>query len=195
YAYIVVFFNHGFNAITGTEMAVARSSDAGRTWTPTFFNFNSGTGMFNDKPYIAVDTNPGSPFRDTVYAAWDNASLNNGKSSANDVILVSRSTDGGQTFSAPAVASGTGSGPRAVIGADPFVAPDGTVHVAWHDITANQIVAASSADGGLTFGPTHLVAPTQAAFDVAIPAQQSRHALVYPACGADTSTGPNRGVL
>ena len=31
YAYIVVFFNHGFNAITGTEMAVARSSDAGRT--------------------------------------------------------------------------------------------------------------------------------------------------------------------
>src|SRR5262249_31484295 len=32
YSYIVVFFNHGFNAITGTEMAVARSSDAGRTW-------------------------------------------------------------------------------------------------------------------------------------------------------------------
>jgi hypothetical protein len=195
YAYIVVFFNHGFNAITGTEMAVARSSDAGRTWTSTFFNFNSGSGKFNDKPYIAVDTNPGSPFRDTVYVAWDNASLRNGQSSANNVILVSRSTDGGQTFSTPVVASGTGSGPRAVIGADPFVAPDGTLHVAWHDIKGNQIVEAASTDGGLTFGPTHLIAPTQAAFDVAIPAQQSRHALVYPACGADTSTGPNRGAL
>ena len=195
YSYIVVFWNQTFHAITGTEMAVARSSDGGQTWTPTYFNFNSGTSKFNDKPYIAVDTNPGSPFRDTVYVAWDNASFGNGKSSANNVILVSRSTDGGQTFSTPVAASGTGSGPRAVIGADPFVAPDGTLHVAWHDITANQIVEASSADGGLTFGPTHLIAPTQAAFDVAIPAQQSRHALVYPACGADTSTGPNRGTL
>src|SRR5215470_8164258 len=42
YSYIVVFFNHGFDAITGTEMAVARSSDGGRTWAATFFNFNSG---------------------------------------------------------------------------------------------------------------------------------------------------------
>jgi hypothetical protein len=195
YSYIVVFFNHGFNAITGTEMAVARSSDGGHTWTSTYFNFNSGTGKFNDKPYIAVDTNPGSPFRDTVYVAWDNASLMNGKSSANNVILVSRSTDEGQTFSTPVVASGTGSGPRAVIGADPFVAPDGTLHVAWHDTIGNQIVEAASTDGGLTFGPTHLIAPTQVAFAVAIPAQQSRAALVYPACGADVSTGPHRGAL
>lgn len=195
YAYIVVFFNQGFDAITGTEMAVARSSDAGRTWTSTYFNFNSGSGKFNDKPYIAVDTNPASPFRDTVYAAWDNASLASGQSAANDVILVSRSTDGGRTFSAPVVASGTGSGPRAVIGADPFVAPDGTLHVAWNDITGNQIVEASSADGGQSFGPTHIISPTQVAFDVAIPAQASRGALVYPACGADMSTGPNRGNL
>ena len=27
-----------------------------------------------------------------------------------------------------------------VIGADPFVAPDGTLHVAWHDVQANAIV-------------------------------------------------------
>jgi hypothetical protein len=195
YAYIVVFFNRGFDAITGTEMAVARSSDGGRTWTPAFFNFNSGTGRFNDKPYIAVDTNPGSPFRDTVYAAWDNASLNNGKSSANDVILVSRSTDGGRTFSAAVAASGTGGGPRAVIGADPFVAPDGTLHVAWHDVTGNQIAEASSADGGQSFGPTRAISPTRVPFDVAIPAQDVRGALVYPACGADASAGPDRGNL
>src|SRR6266567_538181 len=148
YAYIVVFFNQGFDAITGTEMAVARSSDAGHTWTSTYFNFNSGTGRLNDKHYIAVDTNPGSPFRDTVYVAWDNASNKNGKSSANNVILVSRSTDGGRTFSTPVAASGTGSGPRVVIGADPFVAPDGTMQVAWHDVTGNQIVEARSANGG-----------------------------------------------
>jgi hypothetical protein len=195
YAYIVVFFNQNFHAVTGTEVAVARSSDAGHTWASTFFNFNSGTGRFNDKPYIAVDTNPGSRFRDTVYVAWDNASNRNGKSSANDVILVSRSTDGGRTFSTPVAASGTGSGPRSVIGADPFVATDGTLHVAWHDVQANAIVEASSADGGQSFGPTVTISATQVAFAIAIPAQASRGALVYPACGADTSGGPDRGTL
>jgi len=195
YSYIVVFFNHNMHAVTGTEMAVARSSDAGQTWTSTYFNFNSGTGKFNDKPYLAVDTNPGSPFRNTVYVAWDNASNRSGKSSANNVILVSRSTDGGRTFSTPVVASGTGSGPNSVIGADPFVAPDGTLHVAWHDVQNSAIVEASSADGGQSFGPTTTISATQVAYTVAIPAQASRQALVYPACGADTSGGPNRGTL
>src|SRR6266852_6119229 len=40
YSYIVVFFSGGFPngvAINGTEMAVARSSDGGRTWTSTYF--------------------------------------------------------------------------------------------------------------------------------------------------------------
>ncbi len=195
YSYIVVFFNPSFRAIDGTEMAVARSSDGGQTWTPTYFNLNSGTGKFNDKPMIAVDTNPNSPFRDTVYVAWDNASFNQGKSSNNDVILVSHSSDGGQTFSAPVVASATNAGPRAVIGADPFVGPDGAVHVAWHDVQNNRLVESSSADGGETFSAEHTIASTQVAFDVAIPAQNTRGALVYPACGADVSAGANRGTL
>src|SRR6266516_6977872 len=102
YAYIVVFFNRSFASIQGTEMAVAKSSDGGKTWPQvTFFNFNSGSGKFNDKPYLAVDTNPRSPFRDSVYVVWDNASFNAGKSSANNALLFARSTDGGQTFSSP----------------------------------------------------------------------------------------------
>src|SRR5215472_13226300 len=93
----------------GSDPAVAWDTQGNvyYSYIVVFFNHNFGTGKFNDKPYIAVDTNPLSRFRDTVYVAWDNASLNNGKSSANDVILVSRSTDGGQTFSAPVAASGT----------------------------------------------------------------------------------------
>src|SRR5215470_9322487 len=100
YSFIVVFFNRFFKSIQGTEMAVAKSIDGGKTWPQvTFFNFNSGTGKFNDKPYIAVNTNPNSPFRDSVYVAWDNAS--GGKSSANNALLFARSTDGGLTFSSP----------------------------------------------------------------------------------------------
>jgi hypothetical protein len=191
--YIVVFGgNQKFASFNGTEMAVARSSDGGHTWAATYFNFNSGSAKFNDKPYIAVDDNLSSPYRDTVYAAWDNAG---GSSSSSNAILVSRSTDGGVTFSQPVFASATNGGPQAVIGADPFVSPDGTVHVAWNDIQHNFIAESSSTDGGLTFGPTQVVATKQLAFSAAVPAQSSRQALVYPACGADTSSGTFRGTL
>jgi hypothetical protein len=196
YSYIVVFFgNQAFKSITGTEMAVARSSDGGRTWTATYFNFKSGTAEFNDKPMIAVDTNINSPHRDTVYAAWDNASSRNGKPSSSSAIVVSHSTDGGVTFSAPVFASDTRAGPEGVIGADPFVAPDGVLHVAWNDFQAGTIAESSSGDGGTTFGPTHVISPDRAGFQVCVPAQNLRCALVYPACGADASTGPNRGAL
>ena len=197
YSYIVVFFSNGFNngsgvPINGTEMAVARSSDGGHTWVSTYFALQTGEAQFNDKPMIAVDDNPNSPFRDTIYVAWDNS---NGSASSSNLLLVSHSTDGGKTFSAAVPASSTASGPKSVIGADPFVGPDGAVHVAWHDVHNNALVESDSTDGGQTFGPTHTIAATQAAFDIAIPAQNTRHALVYPACGADTSAGVNRGTL
>ncbi len=183
YGYIIVFWNPQFHNVTGSEMAVARSSNGGQTWTATFFNPNAGNGKFNDKPMITVDTNPASPHFNTVYAAWDNASQRNGKSSANDDILVSSSTDHGVTFSSPVQASRI-SGPSGVIGADPFVAHDGTLFVAWQDGQNPAIRVSSSTDGGQTFGAAHLIASTLADFEVLPPAQASRGALIYPACAA-----------
>jgi hypothetical protein len=195
YSYIVVFFNRTFHAVQGSEMAVARSDDGGLTWpVQTFFNLNVGNGKFNDKPMITVDTNPGTG-QDTVYVAWDNASPRNGKSSDNDVILVSSSTDGGQTFSTPVQASPSQGGPAAVIGADPFVGPDHTLYVAWQDAVNPAIRVASSKDGGSTFGPANLISNTRAVFQVVPPAQNVRGALIYPACAADSSGGLNRGRL
>ncbi len=196
YVYIVVFFNRFFDSIQGTEMAVAKSFDGGKTWPRvTFFNFNSGSGKFNDKPMIAVDTNPHSPFRDSVYVAWDNASLNAGKSSANDALLFARSTDGGLTFSSPIAVNSLTGGPSEVIGADPFVGSNGKVYVAWHDVQNNRLMVNSSFDGGVTFGQQQTIAPTIVAFDDGIPAMASRRALLYPACDADRSSGANRGTL
>jgi hypothetical protein len=194
YSYIVVFFNRSFAAIQGTEMAVARSSNGGKTWPQvTFFNFNSGSGKFNDKPMIAVDTNPNSPFRDSVYVGWD--TVTSGKSSANDDLLFARSTDGGLTFSSPVALNNPTGGPRQVIGADPFVGPNGEVYMAWHDVQQNLLMVNSSLNGGATFGQQRAIAPTVVAFDDAIPAMASRHALLYPACDTDRSTGANRGTL
>jgi hypothetical protein len=189
YSYIVVFFNQNFHAVTATELAVARSGDGGHTWTSTYFGLTTGTSLFNDKPYIGVDTNPASPFFGRVYAAWDRT--NNGVSTHNN-IMVSHSSDGGKTFSSP-LAVIPGSGHKSVIAADPFVGPDGTLYVAWHDVHDNELVVSSSSDGGSTFGPIRVISPTVVSFDINIPPQNTRFALLYPACGADTSTGPNRG--
>lgn len=182
YSYIVVFFNRTFHAVQGSEMAVAHSTD-GLNWSATFFNANVGNGKFNDKPMIAVDTNPSSPHKNRVYVAWDNASPKNGKSSDNDVVLESHSDDGGVTFTTPAQVSPSQGGPAAVIGSDPFVGPDGTLYVAWQDAVNPSIQVAASTDGGNTFGPAHMISPTLATFQVRPPAQALRGALIYPACG------------
>jgi hypothetical protein len=192
YSYIVVFFSPT-GRITGSAVAVARSADAGRTWTATFFNQSGGHGKFNDKPMITVDTNPGSPFRDTVYVAWDTTVVAPPGPSSTGVML-SRSTDGGRTFSAPVAVSPMGGGQRFGIGADPFASPDGTVHVAWNDLSQN-IEEASSSNGGVSFGPVHVISPVNIPIATVIPAQNSRGVLITPACGADTSTGPARGTL
>ncbi len=189
YSYIVVFFSAG-NGINGTEMAVARSTDGGQTYpTAAFFDFASGENHFNDKPMITADTNLASPFRDNVYLAWDAAA---GGSTSGGIRLAA-SADHGATWTT--TRADNPSGPGKSIGAVPFVGPDGTLYVAWNDYFANAIAFNRSSDGGQTWGSQITVAPKRLAFDIGIPAESFRGALVYPACDADRSTGLHRGRL
>ena len=188
YSYIVVFFSqHSFN---GTEMAVARSGDGGKTYPfVNFFSFSSGQDHFNDKPMIAADANLGSPFRDNVYVAWDASS---GGSSSGGVRF-GRSVDHAASFTVQRIDNP--SGPGRVIAADPFIGPNGEVYVAWNDVGANTIAFNSSFDGGVSFGPPGVIAAKTLPFDIGIPAESFRGALVYPACDADRSNGRHRGRL
>ena len=189
YGYIVVFFGNG-NGVNGTEMAVAKSTDGGKTYPGvTFFGFSGGSDHFNDKPMITADSNTASPFRDNVYLAWDAAS---GGSIGGGVRLAT-STDHGATFTS--VRIDDPSGPGRSIGASPFVGPDGTVYAAWNDFAANVIAFARSADGGATWQRPNIVSTKTAVFDLGIPAEEFRRALVYPSCDADRSSGPHRGRL
>lgn len=189
YSYIVVFFSNG-NGINGTEMAVAKSTDGGKTWPGVnFFGFSSGSDHFNDKPMITSDANAASRFRDNLYLAWDAAS---GGSTAGGV-RVATSTDHGASFTI--TRADDPSGPGRAIGASPFVGPDGTVYVAWNDFSANTIAFARSADGGATWQRPNIVSTKTALFDLGIPAEEFRRALVYPSCDADRSSGPHRGRL
>jgi hypothetical protein len=191
YSYIVVFFStSASNGIQGSELAVARSSDGGRTYRQvTYFAFASGYGNLNDKPLMTVDTSTGSPFRDRIYVAWDRAT----PGSKNKQILLGRSSDHGSSFQISQV--NTTLGASAPFAAVPFVGPNGEVYVAWNDVIQNVIAFNRSFDGGATWDQQRTIAAKTAAFVVAIPAEFSRQADVYPTCGADTSNGAHRGRL
>lgn len=189
YGFIVVYFGNGAG-VNGTQMAVARSTDGGMTYPQlSLFEFQSGANHFNDKPMITADTNASSPFRDNVYIAWDAAS---GGSSSGGIRLA-HSSDNGLTFSTTRVDNP--SGPGQGIGAVPFVGPGGEVYVAWNDYQNNLIAFNRSFDGGVTWDAQRTIAPKTVAFDIGIPSELFRRALVYPACDADRSTGPHRGRL
>ena len=190
YGYIVVFFGGGIG-INGTELAVARSTDGGQTYPEvSFFSFQSGSNHFNDKPMITADTNANSVFRDNVYITWDAAS---GGSAAGG-IRVARSSDHGISFSSTRVDDPNG--PGRGIGAVPFVGPNGEVYVAWNDFSkANTIAFNRSFDGGASWGQPGVIAPKTVPFEILVPAESFRGALIYPACDVDRSNGPHRGRL
>jgi hypothetical protein len=75
------------------------------------------------------------------------------------------------------------------------VGADGAVYVAWNDFARNVIAVNRSLDGGATWGRQRVIASKTIAFDIDVPAQFSRGALVYPACDADRSSGAHRGRL
>src|SRR5438445_1925209 len=165
YVYIVVCLGNGAG-INGTEMAVAKSTDGGKTYpNTTFFSFENGTNHFNDKPMITADTNPGSALRDNVYIAWDAAS----GGSIGGGVRVGTSSDSGATFTV--TRADDPSGPGRSIGASPAVGPNGELYVAWNDYVANTIAFNRSFDGGQTWGKQGIVARKNIPFDIAVPAE------------------------
>ncbi len=192
YGYIVVFFS-GVSSpngvgINGTEMAVARSTDGGKTYPAvTFFSFEGGENHFNDKPMITADTNAASTFHDNVYIAWDAAV----GGSTGGGVRVGTSSDHGASFSV--TRADDPSGPGRAIGASPSVGPNGELYVAWNDYFANAIVFNSSYDGGQSWGAPVTISRKTLPFDIGIPAESFRGALVYPSLDVDRSSGPHRG--
>lgn len=126
-------------------MGLAKSTDDGKTFSAAVLI--SGTGPtdvhFQDKELIAVD-NSGGRFDGNVYMAWTEFSPDGPR------ILFVRSTDGGETFSAPMVLSDD----LSVQGATPAVGPNGEVYVIWLSLDSGRsLKIRRSDDGGVSFGP------------------------------------------
>jgi hypothetical protein len=130
---------------------VSKSTNAGATWgTPTRVWLNRNT-EFQDKPYIAVDNNPASPFFGRVYASWTRFQSQscNGPIIAAQIVLAY--SDNGTTWFPLRPVSASGSSCNQ--GAVPAAGADGSVYVAWWncDTTPQRILVAKSTNGGLSF--------------------------------------------
>jgi len=153
--------------------AVFRSTDHGATWTPKPVTISQVFEVRHTIPDGSFPVRAGGddiavdPVTGELYAVWTDGRFNDG--THNDVIL-SKSTDGGLTWSAPVKVS------KNPIGVDAFtpsvhVNANGDVAVSYYDFR-NQSAAAgvetdfwfeASTDGGSTWSETRL---TNASFDI-----------------------------
>lgn len=151
--------NYWARGATRNGIFVRRSADGGASWDEQAHAVivqPTKPGIpFEDKPYIVAD-NTNSKYAGNLYVGWTEFRIDE------SVILFSRSTDDGVTWSAPIEISSHHGLPRddngAVEGFTGAVAADGTLQVVWAD--GNSIAFASSRDGGKTFTKSRAILQT-----------------------------------
>jgi hypothetical protein len=132
------------------SVAVSRSTDGGATWSTHFVVQTSaaqGHALFNDKEWIGTD--PANP--NVAYVAWTQFE------SRSSAIVISKTTDGGVTWSAPVLVAPQFPDSQ---GATVVVSSSGTVYVTFETFLAHRdsVVFAVSDNGGASF-TSRLIAP------------------------------------
>lgn len=167
-------------------VTVYKSYDRGATFQQLVppFRFRG----LSDKPFVAVDNTRGR-FDGNVYLTWADAA-------GVLTIMLSRSTDGGATFSTPIRISVPGNNNYSM----PAIGPNGEVFVLWLAQDTNKIYLRKSIDGGLTFDPEVLVASVTRPGSSRICAATSRSGLNgnirvsnIPVLAVETSSSSSRG--
>ena len=182
------YWGHGPGA---NGIYVRHSADGGRTWDHEPVAVIAWTGnepdvKLEDMPRIWADTHSSSPHRGNLYIAWIEWQIDK------SIVLYSRSTDGGKTWTTPRRISTKAGLPRddngAVVGIIGTVAPDGTQYVVWNE--GLNVTLAVSRDGGKSFGPSRPI------FDVGPPyfggasgIPGVSRAMGFPQVGIDATNG------
>ncbi len=172
---------------SSTNLMVVKKAAGSTNWgSPVIIS-----SISPDKELITVDTTTGLTCSGRVYVAWDN------NESSRQTLRVANSNNGGTSFSTSSAINDTGS--FAVIGADPQVAADGTLYVAFADYSYNQIRIDKSSDCGVTWGTDHTVVSwqmqTSSDGNVHPPSDPTRGVGPLPSLAVDTSSGPYKGRL
>jgi hypothetical protein len=131
---------------SGAAVIVNRSTNGGTTWgNPVVIHAASG-GENLDKDWIVCDDTSTS-FKGHCYVEWDD----NG---AGNLIHMSTSTDGGNTWGAQKNTGNNATG----LGGQPLVQPNGTVIVPIDNANETAVLAFTSTNGGTSWGSTVTVA-------------------------------------
>jgi hypothetical protein len=166
------------NANSNGTLAIFKSTDGGVTFP---IGQILAQGYNEDKEMVTTDLVTVSPYRNNIYISWSRLNL------SPDIRLI-RSTNAGQTWSAPVnVSSSTTNGQ----GSDPAVGVNGEVYVTWVNYSYNTQYFNKSTDGGLTFGTPMIVSSGTAPY---IPWSQTGPT-TFPSIAADVSGGPRNGYI
>src|SRR6266516_319257 len=134
----------------GAAAIVSISSDGGLTWNAPVMVANANGGFF-DKDWIVCDNTATSRFYGHCYVEWDIAS--NG-----DLVQMSTSSDGGNTWSAGQATADNATG----LGGQPLVQPNGTVVVPFLSTgvlgSTSSISAFTSTNGGSSWNSSVTIA-------------------------------------
>lgn len=138
------------NALVASPSVSVNVSFDGVHWSKAIIVAHIKKGQDFDKSWITCDNSPTSRFYGNCYVEWD-------IDTANDLVVMSTSTDGGMTWSAPAATASQLHG----IGGEPIVQPDGTVVVPIVGFIGKltDIVTFRSTNGGRSWGRTNVVTP------------------------------------
>jgi hypothetical protein len=123
----------------GAAVIVSLSSDGGLTWNVPVTVATATFSGFFDKDWIVCDTTSTSPHFGNCYVEWDLAS-------SNDLVQMSTSSDGGNTWSAAQATADNATG----LGGQPLVQPNGTVIVPFLSLVPG-IASFTSTDGGASW--------------------------------------------
>jgi hypothetical protein len=175
------------SSIAAASIVVAKSSDAGVTWTPlgVVVNNIANPASFDDKEFLTVDTSNGflsHPGR--LFVIWDE----------NNVERLAFSDDG-VTWTTHIFST-----PGSTVGADVKVGPDGTVYAVWNRVypnnrlgqaTGDDTYFSKSTDGGVTWSaPAKIFSHTLASFQTyyQMAAQNERGINSFPSLDIDRNS-------
>jgi hypothetical protein len=128
-------------SVVGKAVLVNRSTNGGATWDNPVTVSQGGAGANYDKNWITCDNTPTSPAYGNCYVQWDDFGFGN-------ALRMSRSTDGGLTWSASTVPNSS------VIGGQPVVQPSGKVVVPISNGFGGSLMSFVSTNGGASYtGP------------------------------------------
>ncbi|MCU1231772.1 MAG: hypothetical protein JWO97_4656, partial [Acidobacteria bacterium] len=166
----------------GYSIVVARSGNAGQTWTPwgTVVNHSADAAHGDDKEMIAVDNSPGPASTKShpgrVYLIWDDLNIER----------VAYSDDGASWTTVVLPVSSNAIGGNLVVG------PDGIVYAIWNRLNDPELIVFSrSVDGGNTW-TTPVTAASAALLSFGTnnspPAQESRSINSFGSIAMDSNS-------